>query len=486
MRLKKLLNGFLIISIMACNKSITILPDNAFSDNISLQKYTNTDVNTWIHDNMTSYYLWADKMPALAKTNTSSNPMDYFSSILYDYKITDRFSWIDSSTTNLKNQLNGINTVLGIRVSTFFTDDSKVNMALAIAYVLKGSVAEKNGLKRGDIILSVDDQTITSSNYNSILLYQTLKLGLGTYNNKVFSSNGKTLTVTKTELQTNPILQDTVIDWASKKVGYLTYIQFIGYVKNSNTGKEYNFDDSLRAVFGRFKEKGVNELVIDLRYNGGGFVSSSDLLTNLIVKDLSSKVDKVMNKKIYNAAYTKEIIKQYGAAGLVTNFKMESNNIGSLDRVFILTSTSTASASELIINNLKPFMNVILIGEHTYGKNVGSFTITDNTKRWQYGLQPIAFKILNSLDQSEYGTVNGFSPDYALVDDVLPYQLLGDPNETYLNKALNIIGPTAYKTNAIGNSRPVSRANKLQAVSLSDNPIQDKLDMFDKPIKPKN
>ena len=478
MQLKKLLLVIFILGAMACNKTVTTIPETPVApavDNTTAPKITNTDVNTWIHETMTAYYLWPDKMPAIAKTNTSSNPMDYFYSILYDYKTIDRFSWIDSSSANLINQLNGINTVLGIRVSAFYADDAKVNVALVIAYVLKGSPAEKNGLKRGDIILSVDDQTITSSNYNSVLQNQTLRLGLGTYNNKVFSSTGKTLTVTKVELQTNPILQDTVINWAGKKVGYFAYLQFLT-----------SFDDSLRAVFGRFKSKGVNELVIDLRYNGGGYVTNSDLLTNLMVNDLASKVDKVMNKRQYNDAYTKEVIKQYGAAALVTNFKMESNNIGSLNRVFVLTSTGTASASELIINNLKPFMNVILIGEHTYGKNVGSFTITDNAKRWNYGLQPITFKILNSLDQSEYGTVNGFLPDYALLDDVLPYKLLGDPNETYLNKALSIIGPTAYKANAIGNSTPVSRANKLQAASLSDNPIQDKLDMFDKPLKRKN
>jgi len=475
MRLRKLLIGILIMGAMACNKSVTNLPDNPFQDNTTVQKYTNTDVNTWIHESMKTYYLWTDKMPAIAKTNTSSNPMDYFYSILYDYKTTDRFSWIDSSSTNLINQLNGINTVLGIRVTAFYTDNTQVNVALVIAYVLKGSPAEKNGLKRGDIILSVDDQTITSSNYNAVLQNQTLKLGLGTYNNKVFSSTGKTLTVTKTELQTNPILQDTVINWSGKKVGYFAYLQFLT-----------SFDDSLRAVFGRFKAKGVNELVIDLRYNGGGYVTNSDLLTTLIVKDLASKVDKVMNKKMYNDAYTKEVIKQYGEAALLTNFKNEANNIGSLDRVFILTSTGTASASELIINNLKPFMNVILIGEHTYGKNVGSFTITDNSKRWNYGLQPITFKILNSLDQSDYGTVNGFLPDYALLDDVLPYKLLGDPTETYLNKALSIIGPTAYKANAIVGFTPVSRANKVQVNSISDNPIQDKLDMFDKPLKRKN
>jgi C-terminal processing protease CtpA/Prc len=478
MQYKKLLIGFLIIGIMACNKTVTSIPETPVApvvDNTTVTKITNADINTWIHENMSAYYLWPDKMPALAKTNTSSNPMDYFYSILYEYKTTDRFSWIDSSSANLINQLNGINTVLGIRVSAFYTDDTKVNVALVIAYVLKGSPAEKNGLKRGDIILSVDDKTVTSSNYSTALQNQTLKLGLGAYNNKVFSSTGKTVTVTKVELQTNPILQDTVINWAGKKVGYFAYLQFLS-----------SFDDSLRAVFGRFRDKGVNELVIDLRYNGGGYVSSSDLLTNLMVKDLASKVDKVMNKRLYNDAYTKEVIKQYGASALVTNFKMESSNIGSLSRVFFLTSTGTASASELIINNLKPFMNVILIGEHTYGKNVGSFTITDNAKRWNYGLQPITFKILNALDQSDYGTVNGFLPDYAVTDDVLPYKLLGDPTETYLNKALSIIGPVAYKANAIGSLRPVSRANKLQAASLSDNPIQDKFDMFDKPLKHKN
>jgi hypothetical protein len=475
MPFKKILFYFIIIALMACNKSVTNLPNTAVSDNTSVQQYTNTDVNNWIYDNMNAYYLWSSNLPALAKTNTSSSPMDYFYSILYNYHTTDRFSWIDSSATNLQNQLNGINTVLGIRVTAFYTDDAKVNVALVIAYVLKGSPAEKNGLKRGDIIMSVDGQTITSTNYNTVLQNQILKLGLGTYSNKVFSATGKYLTVTKTELQTNPILQDTVISWSGKKVGYLAYLQFLT-----------SFDDSLRAVFGRFKAKGVNELIIDLRYNGGGYVTNSDLLTTLIVKDLASKVDKVMNKKTYNDTYTKEITKQYGPTAFVTNFKMEPNNIGSLDRVFILTSTGTASASELIINNLKPFMNVILIGEHTYGKNVGSFTITDNAKRWNYGLQPITFKILNSLDQSDYGTVNGFLPDYSLLDDVLPYKLLGDPNETYLNKALSIIGPSAFKPNSIESSKPVSRANKLDAASLSDNPIQDKLDMFDKPFKHKN
>ena len=118
-----------------------------------------------------------------------------------------------------------------------------------------------------------------------------MSLELATYANSVFTGTGKTISITKTTLQTNPILKDTVIEWGGKKVGYLTYIQFLT-----------SFDDSLRAVFTRFKNyksTGIDELVLDLRFNGGGYVVSSDLLTSLIVKDLPSKVGTLINKKVY-------------------------------------------------------------------------------------------------------------------------------------------------------------------------------------------
>ena len=466
MYIKKIfLTLFIALALFSCKKEI--------GDKMNGVSYSNEDVNNWIYQSMSSYYLWSTKMPALSATNLSSNPMNYFTSILYDYGNTDRFSWIDSSSANLINQLNGVNKILGVKLNAFLTDNTKPDgpIALVIAYVLKGSPAEKAGLKRGDIILSVDDQTITTKNYSSILQNETLKLSFGIYTNGVFSSSNKSLSITKVELQTNPILIDTVLNWSGKKVGYFAYTQFL-----------ISFDDSLRAVFGRFKSKGVNELIIDLRYNGGGYVTSSDLLTDLIVKDLGSKVNTVMNKKIYNDSYTQTLNKQSGASAFVTNFQNEPNNLGNLNRVFVLTANNTASASELVINNLKPFMDVILIGEHTYGKNVGSFTITDDQKRWNFGLQPITFKIANSLGQSDYGTVNGFAPNYLVVDNILPFKLLGDPAETVLNKALNIIGGVAYVANST-----IQNLNKhtilVQTEGLSDNKMMDKHDMYQYPPK---
>jgi hypothetical protein len=467
MHYKKIIYTFLFLLILgSCTKKDVAV-------NNPTTTTTNADVNNWIHQTMSSYYLWSTNMPAVSKTNLNLNPMNYFTSILYDYGTTDRFSWIDSSSSNLINQLNGVNKILGVKLNAFLVDNAKPDgdVALVIAYVLKGSPAEKAGMKRGDIILSVDDQTVTAKNYTTVLQNETLKLGFGVYANNAFTSNGKTLTLTKVELQTNPILTDTVFNWAGKKVGYFAYVQFLT-----------SFDDSLRAVFGRFKSKGVNELIVDLRYNGGGYVSSADLLTDLMVKDLGARVNKVMNKKVFNATYAEYLTKQNGTSAFITNFQNEANNIGDLNRVFVLTSNGTASASELIINNLKPFMEVILVGDHTYGKNVGSFTITDDKNRWSYGLQPITFKIANSLDQSDYGTVNGFLPNIQVSDNVLPFKLLGDPAETLLSKALNIIGPVAYKANSTS-SNPKMIGSLIQKEAIGDNRNLDKHDMFGQPPK---
>ncbi len=426
----------------------------------------NIAANTWIHEAMSYYYLWNTNMPSLASSNTSAKPTDYFYTLLNDYGKTDRFSWIDESYTNLQNQLNGVSTVLGIKNNAFYTDDSKTALAFVLAYVLKGSPAEKAGLKRGDIILKVDDQTITNSNYTNILSNQTLKLGLGDFVNGAFVSNGRNVTVTKVELQTNPILADTIIAWSGKKVGYLAYSQFLT-----------SYDDSLRAIFGRFKAAGVNELVLDFRYNGGGYVVSSDLITNLTVKDAAAKVGKLMNKKVYNKTYTAYLERTSGASAFETLFKSEPNNLGTLNRVFVLIAGNTASASELVINNLKPFMDVILIGEHTYGKNVGSFTLTDPSKRWDFGLQPITFITNNAIGESNYGTVNGFLPNYTIADNVLPYKTLGNPYETYLNKALNIIGGVAYQASSTETIKKFTRTLASKE-SFSDNKWLDRKEMW--------
>jgi C-terminal processing protease CtpA/Prc len=454
----------IFIFFTACKKDVVF-----YDGNIKNSIYSASDVNTWIYETMNHYYYWSDSMPLKANTNLNLAPMDYFYTLLYQYDVVDRFSWIDSSAVNLSNQLNGINTALGIKVVPFTIPTSSTDLVFVIGYVLKNSPAEKAGLKRGAIIMQVNGQAITYTNYGTILQGQTLTLGLGEIKNSTFSLIANSnLTITKAVIQTNPILVDTVLDYASKKVGYLAYTQFLS-----------DYNNALRDAFGRYKAKQINELVIDLRYNGGGYVSASDVLSTLIVKDLSTHIGGVLNTKRYNSIYGAELKKTGTESDSITRFVSEANNIGTqLNRVFILTSGNTASASELVINNLSPFISVVLIGENTYGKNVGSFTITDSKNRWPYGLQPITFKVFNSKNESNYGTINGFTPNYYKEDNEVPYFQLGDQNETYLKMALNIIsGAVAIKPNMIGGV-PIKTFNKVQRLSISDNPQQDRIDMW--------
>lgn len=448
----------------SCSKEVI------FSDSSIIgSSATNAEVNNWIYKTMNEYYLWSDSIPAKDATNLSLAPMDYFYTVLYKYKNIDRFSWIDANASNLINQLNGVNTMLGIKVNIFKSSPTQADkFVFVIANVFKDSPADTAGLKRGDIIISVDGSAITSTNYNTILNNQTLTLGMGSLNGNIFEPLPSNLDkkITKHTVQIKPIVNETILDYGAKKIGYFAYLQFL---------KDY--DNELRGVFGRFKDANINELVIDLRYNGGGYVSSSNVLTELIAHPLL--VGKIMNKKLYN-----KTIPAVYKADSVTLFTGQANNIGTqLQRVFILTSQNTASASELIINNLKPYMEVILIGENTYGKNVGSHTITDSERKYPYGLQPITFKILNSAGQSDYGTAAGFAPQHAVMDTLLPYYQLGDPNETYLKTALTIMGvDLTNRISAVNRERKIgfSRAQKM---TISDNLIQDRINMWADPIK---
>jgi hypothetical protein len=289
---------------------------------------------------------------------------------------------------------------------------------------------------------------------------------MGDYNGTEIIANAKTLDVVKAEVQTNPIQMDTIIVKENKKIGYLVYLQFLS-----------KFDTDMRNVFKEFKEKGVNELVLDLRYNGGGFISSSDILSSLIVKNL--KPGTLMSKQEWNTELTKAYKTKYGNDVFDTKWLNESNNLGTLNRVFVLTSKATASASELVINNLKPYMDVVLIGDNTYGKNVGSVTLSDDKKRWKWGMQPIVLRTVNSLGQSEFGGKDGFIANFKVTDNAIPFRPFGDENETLLSVAIQqITGISASTANANARLKGTKKVDILNSAYPLDNPKHEIRDMF--------
>ena len=179
----------------------------------------------------------------------------------------------------------------------------------------------------------------------------------------------------------------------------------------------------------------------------------------MIGKNISTS--NVFYKEQWNEKYTALYNKQGGANALNHNFLAEANNIGSqLDRVFVLTSQGTASASELVINGLKPYMNVITVGDHTHGKNLFGTLIDDDRKRWNWGMYVMLGQTANANDESDYGTANGIAANYQVDDTVIPYRSFGDDNETLFSKVLSVMGVPVSPNARLGATAQVKPITK--------------------------
>ncbi len=396
---------------------------------------TDTEVNNWILTNMRYAYFWTDKIQA--SPNLNQTPDKFFDSILYKFDATarpdgDRYSWIQQSADELKSSLSGETKTDGAVFRLYLRASGSTDIIGKVQYVQRNSPAEKAGIKRGDVFSKINGAPLTTANYVGLLYgtVDTKTYGLLKIVNNAFVESTDTKTATAVVLQADPVYMDSVYTIGGKKIGYLMYNQFVSSPSGSTSGL---YDQKLENIFAKFKQRGVNELVLDFRYNPGGSLNTCVNLSSLIAKNAAGQAFATLR---YNPAVTDAYIKQYGANFNTYNFTTKANNIGAnLNRVFVLTTGGTASASEMVINGLRPSVTVTTIGTTTSGKNVGSQTVSDNTKRIKWGIQPIMFKIFNSAGQSDYtaGFVPATSvPEFANVE-WLP---LGTVSEPLLNEAL--------------------------------------------------
>lgn len=395
---------------------------------------SNTEINNWILDSMRVYYYWNDKLPA--NPSLAQTPDNFFESIIYSWDRTlrpdgDRFSWIQENVDDLKSSLQGIEKSTGMQFQLNRWPTGSTNVIGRVLYVLPNSPAARAGIRRGDIFNGAGGQTLTTSNYSELLFSD------GTNRAYTFvtingtaqtTSNPQVKTLDLVQLAENPVFKDSIYTIGVKKIGYFVYNQFINGPAGFN---DATYDNQVDAVFARFKAQGINELILDFRYNPGGSTTAARNLASLVGKGVSS------NEIFYRQELNKDIMAEYQRANalsrLEVKFTNKSQNVGAnLNRVFVLTSDRTASASELIINGLKPFMTVQVVGDTTYGKNVGSITIEDERKprRINWGMQPIIAKSFNKLNQSDY--TGGFVPDQTVFEPLILAPLGDIANEPLL------------------------------------------------------
>ncbi|MCE6988731.1 S41 family peptidase [Dyadobacter sp. CY323] len=392
-----------------------------------------TETNEWIYANMKYWYYWNDYITA--SPDYSKDPKAFFESLLYKYNATsrpdgDRFSWIQESADELQASLGGESKTTGMEYKLVYYPSGSTNVIGVVLYVAPDSPASKAGFARGDIFSSVNGQKLSGTNYSGLLNNQDKKTFTLSKPDKdgVLEEGTIVKEVTPVVLQEDPVFFDTTYTYGANKIGYVVYHQFVPEPYQANNGL---YDKKLDNIFAKFKAGNVNALILDLRYNPGGYVSSATNLASLIVRATSNDI---FYYKEYNDEVTETSRKKFGDSYFYDKFAAKAQNIGSsLNHVYILVSSNSASASELVINGLKPYMNVTLIGGKTVGKNVGSVTLTGKDKGIKWGLQPIVSKSLNKDKKSDYNT--GFVPDYPVSEGIFlfPY---GNPKDPLLGEAL--------------------------------------------------
>ncbi len=391
------------------------------------------DVNTWIYKTMQEHYLWYGEMPSQKRLDYNLSPEDFFNSLLVDEDgaiLNNTKIWF--STIEKKDEatkaISDASDSYGFEYASL-----RLTSGLYYAwvlYVLPNSPAAEAGLKRGDWIVGVN-------NISPIMDLSILNSGIGTRfqmaqfkDNKFVESGTIDISASRT-VEDTPFLKDSVYHVDGKTIGYLLYNHFASGPDNKN----YSYDERMKQIFVSFKSENVNEFVLDLRYNGGGLVTSSLLLTSLLAP--ANALGKTFCIMEYNDKHADDT----QTLPLKNNNELSNANLN-LKRIYVLVGDLTASASEAVINCLIPYMgrdNITLIGQKTIGKRVGSVPYGDNE---DYGwiLHPITFNIFNADHNADYG--NGFNPDVNLNE--MDYRNnvlypLGDRNDLLLGAAINLI-----------------------------------------------
>ena len=413
----------------------------------------NLDINNFIWKGLNLYYLWQADVPNLADNRFANQeelntflseypvPEDLFESLLYkpvslfpeSGQAVDRFSWIVDDYLELEGALQGTTNNNGVEFGLSYKSSGSQELIGWVRYIIPNSDASTKNIKRGDVFYGVNGTQLTLSNYQALLFGSNndYTLNLADINGGAFTPNGKSVALTKTVLDENPILLNKVIVSGSHKIGYLMYNGFYA-----------NYDIQLNDAFGTLKSQGITDLVLDLRYNSGGSVQTATRLASMITGNFTGQVfaKQQWNAKIesYFSANNPESLKNFFTDKIGTT---AINSVG-MTKIYILTSKSSASASELVINGLKPYITVVQIGDVTTGKNVGSVTLYDSPtfgkeKRnpsHRYAMQPIVLKIVNAAGFGDYQS--GLVPTYTLKETVGNLDVLGNTTEPLLGTAI--------------------------------------------------
>lgn len=391
--LKFILTLFILssIAILSCSKDDkpTIDPDPV-DPLAAVKKYT--------FEIMTDIYYWYDQVPRNIYAPNVKTIFDYFDTLLVKQ---DRWSWMMTGEQYLSSET-GVVKSYGISLgqAVDYYDDYSVR----VRYVHPNSPMDTKGVKRGFKLTHLNGVSVNSlisdGTFNSVFARENNAFTFLDHDNKEVSFDLSAQVINTRSYLKKMVITPNDYPGLSHNIGYFNYLSF----------KAQMLDDISDAIQ-MFKDANIKELILDLRYNGGGDSRATSLLANLIAKE--SAHGKILAKRSHNNKY-----KSLDANGQ-TIIEREPSKSLNLDRIYILTTRGSASASEVILNGLKPLMNIVQVGSTTYGKPNGMYVMPypeGNYDNPSFVFLPTSFFTVNSEGYGDYA--DGLVPDHYRPDDL--------------------------------------------------------------------
>ena len=397
----------------------------------------------WIYDIMTQWYLWVDEMPTPSETQFFGEPETFFKKLIVKQ---DKYSYMentgdDASSTRAIDLRSSYGMDFALYIDPVTQSQSAPERVARVLYVLPGSPADVAGIKRGQWITGIGDAALTTENYFGLINgpATTLVTSVLNYSNpdSLYWQESKSLALAPSRhMEDNPFYVDTVYQVHGRRIAYLMYNRFS--TGPEDTGNETQYNSQMCSIFQRIKAQEPTDFILDLRYNPGGYLKCAQVLASLMAP--ADAMGKIFCKLEFNDIKSTNLNEVY-----LFDEKLTSGAGLGLSRVYIITSSLTASASESIINGLNYIMgkdNVILVGSQTEGKNVASLSFSSP---YGYIIHPIVATVYNGNSESDYA--NGFAPNVSVdeLQSITPFYPLGDVRELMLNTTLSTIISDAKK-----------------------------------------
>ncbi len=417
----------------------------------------NANIKDFVWKGMNYIYLYKDFKPDLANDRFSdqqdyndyldlfSSPEELFEDLLYDNspEFADEFSILLNDYIQFEQFLGGTSVSNGMEFALYTKPDNNNEVYGIVRYVLPNTSAASQGVKRGDVFDGLNGTPLDINNYLDVYNLNSYSIDLATYDNNgtpgltdddSIIPGSESISLTKSAYTENPVFKTEIIDVDGSNVGYLMYNFF-----------NRNFDTELNNAFGNFSSSNITDLVLDLRYNIGGSVRSAIDLSSMITGQFN---DDIFVTEEWNSDW-QAFLEETDPELLINRFNTEIStgatiNSLNLDKVYILTTRTSASASELVINGLDPHIEVIQIGTTTRGKYQASITMYDSPDFGRqganpyhtYAMQPLVYKSVNKDGVTDY--YNGLSPEIPnlISEDFANLGILGNVNEPLLAVAI--------------------------------------------------